>query len=109
MANAPVYEIILSEDALVMLDKISNRITRERIARKIDEISQNPTVGKPLRGDFAGYRSVRAAAQRYRVIYRVEGERLIVYVIWLGMRREGERSDVYATFAKLLRRSKSGS
>jgi mRNA-degrading endonuclease RelE of RelBE toxin-antitoxin system len=50
--------------------------------------------GKPLRGPLKQYRSIRLG--RYRVIYRYEPERDVVWVVAVGIRRAGNRDDIYA-------------
>jgi mRNA interferase RelE/StbE len=59
--------------------------------------------GKPMHDELTGYRSVRAVGQRYRIIYRLEEERVIVLVVTLGIRKEGDKKDVYALAKKLAR------
>jgi mRNA interferase RelE/StbE len=59
--------------------------------------------GKPLDDDLAGYRSLRAVGQRYRIIYRVEPSAVVVVVVAAGIRKEGNREDVYRVAAKLIR------
>ena len=59
--------------------------------------------GKPLADELVGYRSVRAVGQRYRIIYKVENELVIVIVVAVGIRREGDRSDIYRIAARLMR------
>jgi len=46
---------------------------------------------------------VRAVGQRYRIIYRVEDERVTVLVVALGIRKQGDKKDVYELAKKLLR------
>ncbi len=56
-----------------MLKAITDRRIREKLASVIDSLETDPELrGKPLDEDLAGYRSVRAVGQRYRIIYRVE-------------------------------------
>ena len=59
--------------------------------------------GKPLTGELAGCGSLRAAGQRFRVVYRVERARVLVLVLAVGLRKEGDRHDVYRLAEKLLR------
>lgn len=58
--------------------------------------------GKPLREELAGLRSVRAAGQRYRIIYKLKKEQIIVIVLVLGIRKEGDKKDIYAMAKKLM-------
>jgi hypothetical protein len=57
----------------------------------------------PLLGELQGYRDLRAAGQRYRIIYTVEEDRVVVLVVYVGMRKDGDKNDVYAIAKKLLR------
>lgn len=52
--------------------------------------------GKALSEELSGYRSVRAVGQRYRIIYRIEEEQVVVVVVGIGRRKEGDKRDVYA-------------
>lgn len=44
-----------------------------------------------------------ADGQRYRIIYKVEDERVMVLVVALGIRKEGDKKDVYNLAKKLIR------
>jgi mRNA interferase RelE/StbE len=57
--------------------------------------------GKPLTGDLKGYYSVRVADQRYRIIYRIQTEKQTIFVEFIGIRRQGSKSDVYVLFSHL--------
>ena len=100
-----VYHIEITPTALKELEVITDRRTRSSIVRRIDTLVEEPEKqGKPLRGWLAGFLSVRAAGQRYRVVYRVEAARKRVLVYMIGIRREGSRRDVYALAEHLVQR-----
>jgi mRNA interferase RelE/StbE len=87
-----------------MLTAITDRRIRERIRDRIDGLAVDPAVqGKALLGELMGYRSLRAAGQRYRIIYRVHETRVEVLVIAIGRRAEGSRQDIYHLAQRLLR------
>ncbi len=87
-----------------MVRKIADRRIREKLAGANDGLAADPELqGKPLGDDLAGYRSVRAVGQRYRIIYRVERSAVVVVVVAAGIRKEGSREDVYRVAAKLIR------
>jgi len=87
-----------------MLGEISDRRVREKIRDRIDDLEEEPEKqGKPLTGDLTGYRSLRAVGQRYRIIYQVERNKVLVFVIALGIRKEGSKADIYELAKKLLR------
>ena len=98
------YQIVITPSALKMLKGISDSRTRERVRDLIDGLADDPEKqGSPLTGDLAGYRSRRAAGQRYRIIYRVEENKVLVLVVGVGIRKEGSKRDIYALARKLLR------
>lgn len=85
------WRIVLTVTAREQLAAITDRRTRQAIARRIDRLAHDPErQGKPLLGDLAGYYSVRAAGQRYRIIYQIAIDAVIVYILALGIRREGD-------------------
>jgi mRNA interferase RelE/StbE len=87
-----------------MLIGIADRRIREKLAEVIDRLESDPELrGKPLDDDLAGYRSVRAVGQRYRIIYRVERTIVTVVVVAAGIRNVGGREDIYRVAAKLVR------
>ncbi|OHB75829.1 MAG: hypothetical protein A2Z34_11145 [Planctomycetes bacterium RBG_16_59_8] len=66
----------------------SDRSLGKRLATAIERIAADPDSGELLTGDFKGYRKRRVGD--YRIIYRVEHARLIIYIIAVD-----HRSDVY--------------
>ncbi len=97
------YRIFVTPVALTMLKDISDRRIRGKISEVIDRLAEEPEKqGKPLIDDLAGYRSIRAVGQRYRIIYKVEKERVVVVVVALGIRKEGNKRDIYALAKKLI-------
>lgn len=98
------YPIIIEPIALKALADISDRRIQEKIRERIDELAYHPEQqGKPLTGELMGYRSLRAVGQRYRIIYRVERHKVFVFIVAIGLRKEGDKGDVYALVRKLLR------
>ena len=61
---------------------------RVRIVKAIrKKLTTHPTeFGKPLGGVLRGYRRLRI--DEYRVIYRVEQQRLVVLIVKVGLRRD---------------------
>lgn len=98
------YDIEWTETAADMLAGITDQRIREEILDRVERLEDDPEKqGKPLTGPLKGYRSLRASAQRYRIIYRVERRKLVVLVVGTGIRREGSKSDIYARIQRLLR------
>ncbi|MEX2599797.1 MAG: type II toxin-antitoxin system RelE/ParE family toxin [Dehalococcoidia bacterium] len=99
------YRIEITPSALGALEGIKDRRTRAAIMRRIDGLTEDPDKqGKALRAELTGYFSVRAAGQRYRVVYQVGALEGRVVVVLVGIRKEGGREDVYALAQRLLRR-----
>lgn len=87
-----------------MAAAIPDRRTRGQIVARVEELAKAPeALGKPLTGELTGYRAVRAAAQRYRIIYRVERRLVTILVVAVGRRTEGDRKDIYELARRLLR------
>ena len=97
-------KIIIAPTALKMLKSITDRRVRDLIVKRIDELTEEPEKqGKPLVAELSGYRSLRAAGQRYRIVYRVANDKIIVYIIAVGIRKEGSSTDIYNLAKKLIR------
>ena len=84
------YTVVLSKVAQDKFDKFirKNRKVGEQIAKAIDRLASNPELGEFLKGPWQGYRKYRTG--NYRIIYRVEHDRLIIYIITID-----DRKDVY--------------
>jgi mRNA interferase RelE/StbE len=52
--------------------------------------------------NLSGFRSIHVAG-RYRVLYKIEKKTIIVYVLAAGIRKEGDKKDIYQIAKKLLR------
>jgi mRNA interferase RelE/StbE len=66
----------------------------------IEQLGENPYLGKPLKDEFEGLYSLRY--QRYRVIYRVNEQSKLIEILFAG-----PRTDVYLEFSRLLRKSQA--
>jgi mRNA interferase RelE/StbE len=87
-----------------MLKDVSDRRVLQKIQKRIDGLAEEPEKqGRALVEELERYRSLRAVGQRYRIVYAVERERVIVYIVAVGLRRQGSRSDIYQLAEKLLR------
>lgn len=99
------YQIEITRTALEALEAITDRRTRAATVRRIDALAEEPAKqGNALRGELTGFFGVRAAGQRYRVLYRIDKGQQRVMVYLVGIRREGSRGDVYALAQRLVRR-----
>ena len=98
------WSIVLTPTALKLLSDISDRRIREKIGTVIDRLAEEPEKqGKALLGELSGFRSIRAVGQRYRVIYRIRDNQIVVVIIAIGIRRDGAKDDIYNLAKKLFR------
>ncbi|MBI3668105.1 MAG: type II toxin-antitoxin system RelE/ParE family toxin [Acidobacteria bacterium] len=98
------YRVVIEPAALKMLANITDRRVQEKIRDRIDGLAQEPEKqGKPLTGELTGYRSIRAVGQRYRIIYEVRADKVLVLLVALGIRREKGKQDIYTLARKILR------
>ena len=96
------YSIRITGNATQMLTSIRDRRIRRLLASRIDRLANEPDrQGRPLGGELTGQRSCRAVGQRYRIIYRID--QFVVVVVAVGLRRAGDRNDVYALAERLAR------
>jgi addiction module RelE/StbE family toxin len=74
------YRIYLLPRAWRDIKKLDNA-TKEKIASALDDLAQNPTQGKCLKGRYKGLRSMHVA--NFRIVYEVlKGEsKIAVWVI----------------------------
>ncbi len=97
------YRIQLTSLALEMLAEIKDRRQRQSLSSRIDKLKSDPEKqGKPLVDKLKNYRSVRTVGQRYRIIYKVDRDLVLVLVVGVGMRREGDQQDIYTIMERLL-------
>ena len=98
------YRIVIAPTGLKLLEAIPDRRIQAQIQDRIGNLAHEPEQqGKALKGDLAGLRSLRAVGQRYRIVYRVDRGRVLVLVLAVGIRKEGDRSDIYRLTQKLIR------
>ncbi len=84
------YAVVFSKIAQDKFDQLirADRKIGEQLAKAIDRLALHPQLGEFLKGRWAGYRKYRTG--RYRIIYRLEHAKLIIYIVTIG-----DRKDVY--------------
>jgi mRNA interferase RelE/StbE len=101
------YTVRINREALKQLESITDRRVRQELFDRIKELAIDPDQqGKPLRNELAGLRSVKAAHRRYRIVYQVEREEVVVVVVAVGIRKEGDRADIYRQAALLVKHTR---
>ncbi len=92
--------------------EIASRTLRQKIRDKVEHLaaSDEPELlGKPLVDELQGL--YRLSFGRYRIIYRVLRDqrnprllRIVIRVILTGIRKQGDKHDVYQRLARMIRR-----
>jgi len=97
------YEIRLTPLALEMLAEIKDQRHVKILSERIEKLKYKPEKqGKFLTGKLKGYLSIRAVGQRYRIIYQVQKSEIVVIILAVGLRSEGNKQDIYSRLKKLL-------
>ncbi len=100
----PTYAVRWTETAVKLLEAIPDRRIQRAIHTRARHLDHDPEKqGKPLLGEFAGFRRVAAVGKRYRIIYWVERDEIVVAVVLVGLRKDGDKRDVYALARKILK------
>jgi mRNA interferase RelE/StbE len=80
-----IDELVFKKD-FKKIDKADQRRIINTIRKKLT--TKPEEFGKPLIGELKGYWKLRIG--KYRVIYEIEQEEILVYVIMVGYRRDEE-------------------
>jgi len=96
------HRILITSTCLSLIDKIHDKKIQHTILNRIKKLSDEPDKqGKKLVKDLSGFRSVHAAG-RFRIIYKIDKKTVIIYVVAAGIRKEGDKKDIYKIAKKLL-------
>ena len=97
------YRIELTPLALEMIEAIQDKREQQGIIERLQKLKLEPLQqGKPLTGDLKGFYSIRAVGQRFRIVYQVKAEQILVLVVGVGRRKESDKKDIYTLLKKLL-------
>lgn len=101
MANPPRYRIKVHKEVIKQDSRHFDKQTKEKIKAKIRELlSVAPDqIGEPLRFELKQYRKL-VIFDKYRIVYRVHKEEVLVFVLAVGIRRD---SEVYEEALRRLR------
>ncbi len=97
------FTVELSNAAEADLLAITDTRTRKSIAEGLLRLETEPAKrGKPLNDDLLGYYTIRLAGQRYRAVYSISVSQGVVTVVVIGIRKAGDKRDVYRVAVKRL-------
>ncbi|MCY1295447.1 mRNA interferase toxin RelE [compost metagenome] len=83
------YELEFLPSAMREWEKLGHTV-REQIKKKLRERLQAPRVQADALRDLPGHYKIKLRASGYRLVYRVEDERVVVVVVSVGKRERGE-------------------
>lgn len=82
------YSLKIKQSALKEIQKL-DKPNRKRLIEAIDNLTDNPHVGKLLKGDFSGLRRIRVGS--YRVIYEINEGEVLILVLRIAHRKNAYR------------------
>jgi len=82
------YRVLIKPSATKELEAIAQKKDRQRIVRKIESLADDPR--PPGSHKLTGHDGFRIRQGRYRIVYEITDEELIVLVIKIA-----DRKDVY--------------
>ncbi|MBT3249699.1 MAG: type II toxin-antitoxin system RelE/ParE family toxin [Candidatus Pacebacteria bacterium] len=80
-----MHQVRLTKPAQKQFKKLDSRY-KSAINKAFSRIAQDPMTGKTLAGELKGYRRLRFS--RYRIIYQVKHQQLIVFVVDIKHRKD---------------------
>ena len=101
------YEVLYTDEAADMLAEIQDRRVQRKLADMVDSLAESPeSRGKALLRDLFGFRSIRAIGQRYRIVYMVDTASLQAIIVGVGIRKDGDRGDIYEKMRRVIQSNK---
>src|SRR3989344_5183444 len=79
-----IYKVLFSEQARDFFKKLDNSV-KQIVAKKINQLSQDPKLGKPMTGELAGSWSLRT--DKYRILYKIIHQELLILVVEMRHRK----------------------
>ncbi|MEN8253593.1 MAG: type II toxin-antitoxin system RelE/ParE family toxin [Patescibacteria group bacterium] len=80
-----LYKVVFTKAANKRIKKLDKRYS-SAFDKSLKKLETNPRLGEMLKDDLKGYWKLKFS--RYRIIYKIQGKKLIVVVVDVGHRRE---------------------
>lgn len=82
------YRVLIKPSAVKEIEAVTRKKDRQRVVKRIEQLGDDP---RPVGCQkLSGKDRYRVRQGQYRIVYGVEDDRLIVYVV-----KVGHRKDVY--------------
>ncbi len=82
------FEVFIKPSAVKEIEAISRKKDRQRIVQRIGQLADDPRPAGSQK--LSGRNRYRIRQGPYRIVYAIEGVKLVVYVV-----KVGHRKDVY--------------
>ena len=82
------YRVLIKPSAVKEIEAVPRKKDRQRIVKKIEQLGDEPRPAGCHK--LSGHDRYRIRQGQYRIVYGVEDDKLIVYVV-----KVGHRKDVY--------------
>ncbi|MBE0576159.1 MAG: type II toxin-antitoxin system RelE/ParE family toxin [Desulfuromonadales bacterium] len=79
------YSLKIKQSAYKELQRLDKK-ERIRVVSAIDQLAENPHIGKLLKGELSGLRRIRSG--NYRVIYEINEVEVIILVLRIAHRKQ---------------------
>jgi mRNA interferase RelE/StbE len=79
------YSLQIKQSAYKELQRLDKK-ERIRIVSSIDKLTENPHIGKVLKGELSGLRRIRSG--NYRVIYEINEREVLILVLRISHRKQ---------------------
>ena len=79
------YSLKIKQSAFKELQRLDKK-ERIRVVTAIDQLKENPHIGKLLKGELCGLRRIRSG--NYRVIYEINDEEVLILVLRIAHRKQ---------------------
>jgi mRNA interferase RelE/StbE len=96
-------KLLWTVTSVELLNRIGNKKIQKSIINESKSLTTNPERGKPLVAELKKFRSLRVYGGRYRVIYKINNEDTAIHIHVVGIRKEGDKTDVYSIAKKLFK------
>lgn len=85
------YEIVFHPDAKKEFDNLDGSI-KKPVLKQIAKLQESPFLGEKLGNkagmDLTGYRKVYAHKKQIRIVYSIQDDKLLVFLLAIGKREE---------------------
>jgi len=84
------FKVFIKPSAVKEIEDIPQKKTRQQIVRRIERLAEDPR--PPGSKKLSGHDRFRIRQGAYRIVYSVQGDKLVVYVIKIGHRKDVYRA-----------------